>query len=55
MNRAMNSPKQFSKDSPAKIRPDEKEDAPADARMRGSMKKLSSRGKRKSRKHSRRR
>jgi len=39
----------------AKVRPDEKNEAPDNARLRGSYKKLSSRGKRKSKRHGRRR
>ena len=37
----------FDKDSMARIRPDEKVEAPFAARMRGSKKKLSSRNKKK--------
>ncbi len=37
----------FDKESMARIRPDEKVEAPMEARMRGSKKKLSSRGKKK--------
>jgi hypothetical protein len=50
MNRekhAMNSPRSTMKDAPAMIRPDEKREAPVNARLRGSWKKLSSRNKRK--------
>lgn len=45
MKHEMNFPKSENDRQPAMLRPDEKNDAPVNARLRGSKKKLSSRNK----------